>query len=812
MAGSTRASASRSRRSAPRGTRGRSTAKRRFWDYPRSGYHGLHRWLPSWRFLLGSFLGFGFLLAGAVVAAYATIELPDPSEDISAQTTTVYYADGDVMGTYAVQKRELVDFADLPKYVGNAVVAAEDRTFWSNSGISVTGMARAFINNVRGGQKQGGSTLTQQYVERYYVNSTTTDYLGKAKEALLALKVNKQQEKPEILGNYLNTIYFGRDTYGIQAASQAYFGHDAKDMTVSEAAMIAAIIPAPNAWDPAVAPDKAEARWKIVVDRMLEDGWITQAQHDEAAFPTTVKYVRSTKYEGPQGHLLKMVEDEMASADRGINVSKEKLDRGGFKVYTTIQKPVQDELDSAVAELLKGELTDGEKPSKNMKVAVSSVDPATGGIVALYGGPDFLEDQVNRATYGDGVQAGSTFKPFTLVAALQQGIGLDTTYKGYSPMDVDGWDTSGGDDQVTNFDGESFGTIDLVDATAKSVNTVYAQLNLEVGAKETARVATEAGVTTPVDEYPSNVLGSTSVHPLDMANAYATFAAQGVRHDAHIVEKVLNPDGSTFFETDGNPDRVFDADVMADATYAMTQVVERGSGEPFIKPIGVPIAGKTGTSTGNLSAWFVGYTPTIATSVALSQVGSDGSSQVTITPVGPSPYGGELTQVTGASIPANLWATYMTPVLAMDQFAKVREFPERANVGEDTKPTWTPKPTQSPTNEPTTDPTQDPTEPSEARVPGRLVGRTQADAVAALLAVGLEPVIVSQPSDEVPAGRVISIDPRAGTALPVGSPVTLVISSGPEAPPDPEPTQTPGPKPTKDPGTDPTGKPDGGDG
>ena len=797
MAGSSRASA-RSRRSAPRGSRARSarTGKRKFFDYPRSGYTGLHRWLPSWRFMLGSFLSAVFLIAGAIVAAYATIDIPDPGADVEAQTSTVYYADGTTeMGTFAVQKRELVELETLPKWVGDAVIAAEDRTFRDNKGISLTGMARAFVNNVRGGQKQGGSTLTQQYVERYYVDRTTTDYLGKFREVLLAVKITNKESKDEILGRYLNTIYFGRDSYGIQAAAKAYFGVEAKDLTISQAALLAAIIPSPNNWDPAVRPQQAEARWKIVLDRMLEDELITQAQRDEAEFPPTKVFERSAKYQGPNGHLLKMVEDELAG--EAINISKEKLDRGGYKIVTTIQKPVQDELNGSVGRLLAGELTDGEKPHERLKVAVSSVDPKTGGIVALYGGPDFLTDQVNWAKYGYGLQAGSTFKPFTLVAALQDGKSLEDRYSGRSPMKIDGWGDA--DTQVTNFGGTSYGTIDLVDATANSVNTVYAQLNMEIGYDRTAQVANEAGITTPVEVVPSNVLGSTPVHPLDMAAAYATFAAQGVHHDAHIVSRVLNPDESVHFETDGNPERRFEEDVMADATYAMTQVVEEGSGKPYIKPLGVPVAGKTGTSTSNLSAWFVGYTPTIATSVALSQVGEDGKSWETIKAFGPSPYGGELIEVTGSSVPARLWAEYMGPVLQMDQFAKERDFPPRANVGD--KPTV--RPTQTPTPTPTPTPTEEATLDDTAKIPYRLTGKTQADATAALIAVGLEPVIVTKSSEDVAAGRVISVDPASGTRVPVGSQVTLVVSSGPKpkpsptvpAKPDPKPTQTTAPTP-----------------
>lgn len=402
-------------------------------------------------------------------------------------------------------------------------------------------MGRALLNNLRGGPTQGGSTLTQQYVERYYVDQTTTDYYGKFKETLLAIKIARQESKPEILGRYLNTIYFGRDSYGIQAAAQAYFGVDAADLTVSQAAMLAGIIPSPNNWDPAVSPEKAAARWQIVLDAMLADGWITQAEHDAATFPTTVPYVRAAKYAGPQGYLLRMVEDELASK---LDIDKEQLDRNGYTIVTTIQKPVQTEIERSAADLLAGTLTDGETPpDANLDVAMASVDPVNGGVVALYGGEDFLTDQVNRATYGNGVQAGSTFKPFTLVAGLEQGIPLTTRYNGHSPQQPDGWDTP-----VSNFGNKSYGTIDLVEATAQSVNTVYAQLNTEVGPEATVAAANDAGISTPIPSVPSNVLGVASVRPLDMAGAYATFAAQGMRSEVHIVASVTNSDDTTAYE------------------------------------------------------------------------------------------------------------------------------------------------------------------------------------------------------------------------------------------------------------------------
>ncbi|MGN8244326.1 transglycosylase domain-containing protein [Cellulomonas soli] len=781
----------RSTRSGSRARQPEPKGKRRFFDYPRSGYKGLHRWLPSWRFMLGSFLTGVFLVAGALVAAYAKVQPPLPSAEIFSETTTVYYADtlnadgsttpGAVMGTFAEQKREIVDFSTLPEYVGNAVVASEDRTFFTNSGVDIKGIGRALLNNVSGGDTQGASTLTQQYVERYYVNKTTSDYLGKFNEALLAVKISRQESKDEILSRYLNTIYFGRDSYGIQAAAQSYFGVNAADLTLSQAAVLAGIIPSPNNWDPAVKPDKAEQRWNRVLDIMVEDGWITAAERAEQQFPPVIQYTRSETYRGPVGYLLTMVRDELIA--KVPSMTDEKLNRGGYTIHTTIQQPVQAAAEAAVTQLWDGTLADGAVPNERMKVAVASVDPADGAIVALYGGKDYLEDAINRATYGDGVQAGSTFKPFALVAGLEAGIPLTKTYDGSSPQTFGDW-------TVKNFDNTDYGSIDLVKSTAQSVNTVYAQLNIEVGPEKTADVATRAGITTPVESNRANVLGTTGVHPLDMAAAYATFAAQGWQADPFIVRSMTNTDDTLAYQGGEERSQQFQADVMADATYAMTQVVEVGSGKQWVQPLGKPVAGKTGTSTENKSAWFVGYTPTLATAVAFSQVAEDGKSQDTITAFGKRANGRDITEITGGTWPSALWAAYMGPVLDMPQFAKVTEFPARANI----KSTATPTPTVTET--PVEVPTEPPA-PVQVAVPSNLVDKLEADATAAILAAGLSPVVTSEYSDTVTKGRVIRTDPGSGTSVDTGTGVSLVISLGPK------PVETPAPQPTPTPSATP---------
>lgn len=792
MAGTNRRAPARGKRTAPRGTAtssGSSAPKRRFFDYPRSGYEGLHRWLPSWRFTVGTILAVGFLGAGAVVAAYASTTIPNQADDTRAQTTTVYYANnpdgsqGSVMGTFAAQKRTLVDYPTLPEYVGQAVAAAEDKTFFTNdSGISITGMGRALINNLRGGPTQGGSTLTQQYVERYYVAETTTDYVGKFKETLLAIKIARVEEKPEIMERYLNTIYFGRDSYGIQAASQSYFAKDAKDLTVAEAALLAGIIPSPNNWDPAKAPDKAEARWNIVLDSMEEEGWLTAADRATLTFPPTVEYKRLDSMGGSVGYLLEMVRDELNRPP--LELTDDEIYRKGLSITTTIQEPLQtaavNQANAFRAGTLPGQ--DGAALNPLTRVSLSSVDPKDGAIVALYGGADFLTDSKNAVTF-DNVQPGSTFKPFTLIAALEQGIGLSTRFNGASPQKLDGWESESG--KVGNFDNESFGNIDLVESTAKSVNTVYAQLNLQIGPEKTADVAQRAGIPAPVPTNPGNVLGTANVHPVDMVGAYATIASGGIAVDPYIVRTVTNPGGDLAYEHKTPTDRAFAPEVVADATYAMTQVVEKGSGKKWISPLGRPIAGKTGTTTGNKAAWFVGFTPNIVTEVSLSQI--DGTSQVTISSIG------GVDEVTGSTWPAFLWQSYMKEVFAQPQYAEVLQFPARANVGKKPSPSATvPTETVAPTEEPTQE------APTEVAVPGGLEGKLEGDATAAVVNAGLAASVVVEPSDTVTSGRVIRVEPRSGTLLPAGGSVTLVVSSGPKPVPtqEPEPTTAPTPTPT----------------
>ncbi|MDK8835295.1 transglycosylase domain-containing protein [Actinomyces urogenitalis] len=646
-------SPARSKAKSARGAGASSASRKRLLNYPRAGKGPIHRWLPSWRFVLGAFLLMIAAMATTFIIAYNIIKIPAPSEFAQAQSTTVYYADGQTkMGTFAEVNRTIIDASTLPDYVGNAVIASEDRSFYTNNGVDPKGIARAFWNNLRGGATQGASTLTQQYIKNYYVD-TTSSYVGKFKQAIMAIKIDREMSKQDILDSYLNTVYFGRGAYGIEAAAQAFFGHSASELTASESALLAGIMPAPSAWDPAVDPEQAQVRFQRVLDFMLADGYITQSEYDSAAMPETTTQQTDEVYAGPGGYILQLVRSELVAK---AGMTTEQIDTGGYRITTTINKTDQDAAVAAVQALPEGH-------SENLRAALVSIDATNGGILALYGGADYLTSQVSSAT--DAVaQAGSTFKPFALVGALEKGATLSNGYSGSSPMSIEGT-------TFQNYGNTSYGWSNLITATAYSINTPYVQLNRDLGPEVTSDVAVRAGYpkdTMGLDTTVQNVLGSASPHTIDIATAYATFAAQGTRHETHVVAQVANAGGDVAYTANTTGEKVFSDDVMADATYAMQQVVSEGSGKTA-RSLGRPIAAKTGSSSENKSAQFVGFTPQIATAVTLYQTGADGSEE-SITPWG------SYDEITGSTYPADIFTQYMTTALAD---LPVAEFAQRTS-------------------------------------------------------------------------------------------------------------------------------------
>ncbi len=637
-----------------------------------------------------SMFALGTIAVAGLAIAYQRLEVLTPDDFAQAQVSTFYYADGErVMGRLGIQNRESVAIADLPEYVGEAFISAEDRSFLTNPGIDIGGTARAMFKTVVLGKKQGGSTITQQYVERYYVGKTTTDIPGKIKEALQALKIDQQEDKSQILENYMNTVYFGRGAYGVQAAAREYYGKDAADMTVSEAAMLAGILPAPSAWDPRVNPTQAEARWNYVLDGMVSGGWLKATDRLRLEFPEVIPYKSDNVFRGSQGYLLRTAMSEV-TAKTGL--SEEKIETGGYHVITTIDRAAMSATRAAVRHM-----PDGASP--NLRTAAVVLDVNTGAIISMFGGMDYLKVQQNAVTQ-DIAQAGSTFKPFALITALESGIALESEYSGDSGIAVEGFRKP-----VTNFRGVSYGQINLIDATAFSVNTVYAQLAHDVGPKNVMDTAIRLGLpedTAGLEPNPANVLGTASPHPIDMARAYATIASGGLKIEPHIVAKVLGPDGELVYEAPNKQERVLRSDVAAEAAYAMRQVVNRGSGV-YASKLDRQIAGKTGTSNDDKSAWFIGYTPQVVGAVALYQVGTDGSAESI------KPFGG-FSEITGGSVPVRIWTDMMEEILS--DYPAVK-FPARTFIGETIKPPEpSPEPSPSPSPEPSPEPSPVPTIPT----------------------------------------------------------------------------------------------------
>ena len=600
--------------------------------------HLILKWVLG---IIGALLALGI---GAFAYLYATTEIPQPESIAVAENTTVYYADGTTpIGTFSEQNREIIDCSVLPDYVGQAVVASEDRSFYTNRGIDLVGIARAFWNNLTTGSRQGGSTITQQYAERYYLGETTS-YLGKAREAILALKIAQAQDKDQVLCNYMNTIYLGRGTYGIQAAAKAYFGKEAKDLTVAEAAMLAGIIPSPSSWDPAVDPEQAQARFTRVLRIMQEDGYITAQEQQEAQFPQTIEYTQQNSYQGANGYLLQMVRDELTGSG---TFSAEQLDTGGYAIVTTIDKSKQDLMYSVVSPAqngMQGVIPDG------MEFGGISVNAKDGSIISVYAGEDYLTKQLNQATQSV-YEIGSTMKPMALLGAIQEGVNLDTVFNGNSPRKFDGIA-----DPVGNFGNMSYGNVNLYTATAQSLNTVYMDVQAKLGTQRIAEIAKEAGAESDSLDgtNPFTVLGNNALTTKDVARMYATIANQGNRPNIHIVSSVKNTDGEDIYKAPTDTTQVFDANDTALVTKAMTGTVQNGTATEALA-VGHNLAMKTGTANDSYAASAVGFTPSVVSVFAMWYPDANGNPQEV------PAFGG---WSGGSDYPVHLFTQYMTQALA----------------------------------------------------------------------------------------------------------------------------------------------------
>ena len=609
----------------------------------------------------GIFLaGFGFV-AGATLFAFAwfTVSIPDPNAYVNSQSTIIQYSNGTEIGRIGTQNRQILPLAKIPLKMRYAVMAAEDRNYYSNRAFSPTGIARAILNNVKSGSLngEGGSTITQQYAKTAFLTPSRT-IQRKIKELVISLKLENALTKDQILENYLNTIYFGRGSYGVQTASQQYFNRNVDQLSLSQTAVIASILRSPGFYDPALSKEnkvRLENRFAYVIQGMLDKKWITEAEAKAAKMPVVTPRTTSGQLSGPKGYIIDAVQKELSK----LGFTQDQLLVGGYVIKTTLEARAQRSAVDAVNKLYPTKAPD------NLHIALVAIRPGTGEVIAMYGGKDYVVRQLNDATQSIAL-AGSTFKPFALVAALEAGIPLTSMWNGDSPQV---FDDLGKPYEVSNYGNEGWGQVDLLSATQHSINTVYVPLAMKAGMDKVVDAARRAGIPESVAMIatPSVALGVASPRVIDVTNAYATFAAQGVYSKPYMVASVTGPNKGVLYEGKAQTQEVFGKEVMADLTYALKSVVNGGTGGAALS-LGRPAAGKTGTSQSNASAWFSAYTPQLAASVALFR---DSASE-SLNGIG------GLTSVTGGTFPARIWTAFMKGALKGEP---VMTFPAPANVG-----------------------------------------------------------------------------------------------------------------------------------
>jgi membrane peptidoglycan carboxypeptidase len=624
---------------------------------------GWRRLVPTWRFLLGSFLLCALLVAGALAAGYAIVEIPAANKAAVAQSNVYQYADGTQLARDGEVNRVNVPLASVPKSVQEAVLAAEDRDFYKERAVDPKAMIRAAYNTLTGKGKQSGSTITQQYVKNYYLGQEQT-IERKAKEFFIAIKLGREESKEDILEGYLNTSYFGRNAYGIQAAAQAYYGKDVGKLTTGEGAYLATLLISPSAFDVVAHPQsrgRALGRWNYVLDGMVKQGWLDPAERASMKFPEPGKVRTPAGLSGQRGYLVEAVKDYLTS---NKIIDEKTLAAGGYKITTTIDRKRQKDFVDAVQEEVTSKLDpEDNKKDRVVRVGGASIDPATGKVVALYGGIDYTKQYVNNATRRD-YQVGSTFKPLVFAAAVQNTshtqdgrlITPNTVYSGQNKRPVTGWD--GGYYAPENEDQVNYGNVTVRKATEKSVNSVYAQMAVDVGADKIRETAFALGIpenTPNLGTGPAMALGTATASVLDMTQAYATLAAHGEYTPYTLVAKITK-NGTAVELPKRDPRRAISREAADTTTSVLMSTVNNGTARAALNS-GHAAAGKTGTGEKDKSALFAAYTPDLATVVSIMGQDPDtGTHEELYGALGES-------RINGGGYPGRIWAEYTRAAL-----------------------------------------------------------------------------------------------------------------------------------------------------
>ncbi len=591
-------------------------------------------------------------MVASAVSTYQTLaaNMPDLDDYHStelAQTSLIYDTNGNIVDQlYGVQNRFVVPLEGVDPTLRQAIISIEDHRFYKHRGLDFEAIGRAAVENVKSlSIQEGGSTLTQQLIKNTYIaqqERQVASFERKFVEGSLAWQYEKEHPKDEILEQYLNTVYFGSNAYGAEAAAKTYFNKEASDLTLSESALLAGVINLPGIYDPFVDPESAKERRNVVLDRMLEYGRISKKEHKRAVASKLNVSRGRVQYQNDNEYFLNAVRKEIAE-EYGDDMVYE----GGLKIYTTLDPDLQAMANDAVDSVVNPEAGD---PSASLV----SIEPGTGAVRAMVGGSDFDQVKFNLATQAHR-QAGSSFKPFVYSQAVHEGISPETMYVS-KHLTID-MGQNARPYEVDNYDFIHRGPITLEKALADSDNTVFVQLALDLGLQQVVEMANELGIDSEVDAYPSTAIGGlrVGVTPLEMASAYSTFANSGTHMEPYLVQKLTKDDKGrdTLLEEHRTiGEDVLSRDEAAVVTEALRAVIERGTASYYHDldaEIGRPTAGKTGTSNSFIDAWFIGFIPQLSTSVWVGYP-NERRSMVNIN---------GLQEINGENYPLDIWSLYM---------------------------------------------------------------------------------------------------------------------------------------------------------
>jgi penicillin-binding protein 1A len=594
----------------------RGTKRRRGRGTGGSGLFGIASRLVYWSFVLAIWGGIAaagvVVYYGAQMPAATTWSIPDRSPNIR-----IVSVDGRLLANRGMTGGEAIGLHEMSPYIPQAVMAIEDRRFYSHFGIDPIGFTRAMATNLTSGRfSQGGSTLTQQLAKNLFLKPDRT-LERKVQEVLLALWLEQKHSKDQILEMYLNRVYFGSGAYGVEAASRRYFGKSAREVNLAEAALLAGLLKAPSRLSPARDPKAAEERAQLVLAAMREEDMISDG---ELASAMSVPASRAPAYwSGSENYVADRVMEELPGLIGDV--------RSDIVVETTVDLDLQELAEKSIRQLV-------DEKGKELDVsqgALVSIDNS-GAVRAMVGGYDYATSQFDRASEARR-QPGSAFKPFVFMAAMEQGRTPDSV-RNDAPIRIGKWSPE-------NYNGKYYGQVTLATALAKSLNSVAAQLTMEVGPEAVVEAAHRMGIESNLQANSTISLGTSEVTPLELTAAYVPFANGGYRPEVHFVQRVTTAGGEVLYEfAGGNSPRVVRADVVGMMNAMMAGTVETGTARKAA--FAWPSAGKTGTSQNSRDAWFVGYTANLTTGVWF---GNDD--------------GKPMKKVTGGALPAQAWHEFM---------------------------------------------------------------------------------------------------------------------------------------------------------